>query len=166
MDDRQLFTALASPSGPNWWRVWLAFLLMPPVSAGAAAVVFPVLSLGGATNGGSGVFAFIAAIASVFVTVAGALPMFLSLKRRGPISFSRTLWAGAALGNAPGALYAILILLFTLVHIAAGTISQHLSTPASLLAGALRVAMLGTAVGTISAAVFWVIALRGTDLAD
>jgi hypothetical protein len=136
---------------------------MPLVSAIAAAVVFPVVSFRGAGVAGSGVFAFVAAIAAVFVTAAGAVPAFLALKRRGPITFSQTLCAGAALGNAPGALFAFMSAFFAVAHIAAGTISQHVSPLSSLLAGALRVVLLGTAVGSISAAVFWFVGLRGTD---
>jgi hypothetical protein len=139
---------------------------MPLVSAIAAAVVFPVVSFRGADAAGSGVFAFVTAIAAVFVTPAGAVPAFLALKRRGPITFSQTLWAGAALGNAPGALFALMSAFFAAAHVAAGTISQHVSPLSSLLAGALRVVLLGTAVGSISAAVFWLVGLRGTDLVE
>jgi hypothetical protein len=55
---------------------------------------------------------------------------------------------------------------FAVAHIAAGTISQHVAPLWSLLAGALRVVLLGTAVGSISAAVFWFVGLRGTDLVE
>lgn len=164
MDERPLFTS-ANTRSPGNWRLWLGFLMMPPVSALAAAVVFPVVSVRG-DAAGAGVFAFLAAIAAVFVTAAGAVPAYLRLKRRGPITLFQTVCAGAALGNTPGALFAVMSAGFALMHVAAGTISQHLSPLSSLLLGTFRVIVLGTAVGSISAAVFWVFALKGSDLVE
>ena len=167
MDGRSLLTSADESHSPrNNARLWLGFLMMPPVSALGAAVVLPIVAPGEPGAGGSGVFAFVAAIAAVLVTPAGALPAFLVLKRRGPITLSQTLCAGAALGNAPGALFALMAALFAVAHIAAGSISQHMAPLSSLLTGALRVVVLGTAVGTISAAAFWLIAVRGTDLVE
>ena len=166
MDDRPIFTSAHSPSRAGVARLWLAFLLMPPASAAAAAAVFPLVALEGARSGGVGVFAFLAAVAAVVVVPAGAVPAFLTLKRRGRITLSQTLYAGAALGNAPGALFAVMTAFFALLHVVSGTISQHLAPLSSLLAGALRIVVLGTAVGTISAAVFWFVGLRGSDLAE
>ena len=165
-EDANRFMRREPGSSPGTARLWLAFLLMPPVSALAAAVVFPLLSVGQFQPEGVAPVAFAAAIAAVLVTLGGALPAFLTLKRRGAITLSQTLCAGAALGNAPNVAIAVGAIFFTLAHIAAGTISQHLSPPLGILTGAVRLLLLGTAVGIISAAVFWFIALRGTDLAD
>ena len=166
MDDRPIFTSAHSHSRVGAGRLWLAFLLMPLVSAVAAAAVSPIVALGGAGSGGAGIFAFLAGVAAVVVVPAGAVPIFLTVKRRGRITLSQTLFAGAALGNAPGALLALMGAFFALLHVVGGTISQHLSPLTSLLVGALRIVVLGTAVGTISAAVFWFVGLRGTDLAE
>lgn len=53
--------------------------------------------------------------------------------------------------------------LVALAHGAAGTISQHLSPIPELIFSTLRLILLGTALGAASAAVFWFIAIRGTD---
>lgn len=166
MDDRSLFTGADTSARPNRWRLLLAFFLMPPTSALAAAAIFPVVSFGASGPDTVAPIAFLAGLAAVFVVLAGALPAFLSARRRGPITFSQTVRAGAMLGNLPLALVAFMSALLTVAHIAAGTISQHLSPLGSLVAGGLRVVLLGTAVGAISAALFWLVGLKGTILAE
>jgi len=74
--------------------------------------------------------------------------------KRGPVTLGRLVLAGVALGNAPLALYALAAAFFAILHIAAGTMSQHLMPLSSLLAGALRAVLLGSAMGAASAAVF------------
>lgn len=165
MNDRPLFASAHSRARPSAWRIGLAFLLMPPVSALAAAAIFSILSPAGGGTDTWAPFALMGGLASVVVVLVGALPAFLTLKRRAPITLRQTLWAGAALGNVPGALVAIFAALFALAHLAAGTISQHLSPLPALLASTVALLVAGSAVGTISAAVFWFVAVRGTDLA-
>ena len=166
MDDRSLFTGADTPARPNRWRLLLAFFLMPPASALAAAAIFPVVWFGARGPDTVAPIAFLAGVMAVFVVLAGALPAFLAARRRGPITFSQTVRAGAMLGNLPLALLAFMTALLTVAHIAAGTISQHLSPLGSLVAGALRVVVLGTAVGAISAALFWLVGVKGTILAE
>ncbi|CAN5863499.1 hypothetical protein BH18ACI5_BH18ACI5_20920 [soil metagenome] len=55
--------------------------------------------------------------------------------------------------------------MFTVGHIAAGTLSQHLAPVSSLLAGAARVIFIGTALGAVSAAAFWFAGIYGSDAA-
>ncbi len=76
------------------------------------------------------------------------------------------MWAGAALGHIPFALFAFMSAMFALVHVAAGTISQHLLPIPELMFSTLGIILLGTVLGAASAAVFRFIAIRGTDLSD
>ena len=156
MNDRPLFTAFESGPPHAIGRLWLAFLIMPVVSA--------LIALG--VSGGSGPVAILVGILAIFVTACGALPAFISLKQRGPLRLSQALWAGAALGNVPNALFAFMSALFALAHVANGTISDHLAPVPQLLFGALNVILLGTAVGAGSAAVFWFVGIRGTDWSE
>lgn len=155
MNDRQLFAAF-DREPPCLGRVWLAFGLLPLVSA----------ILGGLLWGGSGPVAILSGISAIFVTISGGLPAYLTLKRRGPISLSQTVWTGAALGNLPLALFAFMSALFALAHVAAGTISQHLVPISQLILSTVRLIVLGTILGGASAAVFWFVAIKDTDLSD
>lgn len=155
MSDRQLFTT-PGPEPQCLGRIWLAFALMPLVSGLAGLLL----------SGGVAPVAFLASACAIFVTFAGGLPAFLTLKRRGPISLSQTMWVGAALGNLPSAVYAVMLALYSLVHLAAGTLFARLLPLPQLVASAVMLILFGSAVGAASAAVFWFVALKGTDLSD
>ena len=155
MNDRQFFAA-PHPEPHCLGRVWLAFSVMPLVSG----------FLGGLLWGGSNPIAILSGVSAIFVTLCGGLPAYLTLKQRGPISLPQAVWTGAALGNVPLALFAFMSALFALAHVAAGTISQHLVPISELFFSAVRLILLGTILGAASAAVFWFVAIKGTDLSD
>ena len=155
MYDRPLFTEFG-PEPHCLGRIWLAFGMMPFVSA----------VLGGLLWGGSGPVAILSGVSAIFVTISGGLPAYLTLKQRGPISLSQTVWTGAALGNLPLALFGFMSALFALAHVAAGTISQHLVPISSLIISTIGLILLGSILGAASAAVFWFVAIKGTDLSD
>ena len=102
-------------------------------------------------------------VVAALVTVGGAVPVVLSLIKRGPLTVGRLVLAGVALGNAPLALYAAAVAFFAILHLAAGTMSQHLMPLSSLLAGTLRAVLFGSAMGAASAVVFWFVGIRGAD---
>jgi hypothetical protein len=80
------------------------------------------------------VFGVVIGIIATLITGLAAYPTLLFMLKRGPVTLARTLLAGVALGNIPAAI---------------GTL---------LGAGSARAAALGSTLGLISAAVFWVIA--------
>ena len=84
------------------WRLGLAFLFMPPVSALAAAAIYPSFHLRLAAPI-LGSFALMRAASRRCSSSDGALPAFLALKRRGPITSRKRCGRGRA-GNVPGAL--------------------------------------------------------------
>lgn len=155
MNDRHLFTAFG-PEPRCLGRIWLGFLIMPVVSGVLALLL----------SGGSAGVALIASVSAILVTIFGGVPAFLTLKGRGPISLSQTMWVGAALGNIPFALFALMSGLFALSHVAAGTLAEHLSPLTDLVLAAFRIILLGSAVGSLSAAVFWFVAVEGSDMSD
>ena len=56
---------------------------------------------------------------------------------------------------------AVVTAIFALGHLAAGTLTDHLSPPLELLAAALRIILLGSFMGAASGALFWLIAVSG-----
>jgi len=50
------------------------------------------------------------------------------------------------------------VLIFTFLHLIAGTLAEHLSPAAELLAGGLRVVFIGSVMGAVSGVMFWLIA--------
>ena len=140
-------------------RVAIAFLLVPFVSAAIGFLLFPLVAFGiggrpadmldGAIAFGLGM-----GIASIFVTGFGAFPLLVWLLKRGPVTLFHTLVAGAALGNLPGAL--IVIRLLSLGH---GWEEVFVGGRDWAL-GAFRAVLFGSAIGLVSAAVFWVVAGR------
>lgn len=133
-------------------RVVFAFFLQPLVAALIAFALFPVIQYM-LPGGGSPVdsmdaavsVAAGAALAAVFVVAFGAVPLFVWMARRGPITLRKTLLAGAALGNLPGVLVAVSLSLNP---------AAAASGPAGP-AGLARAILLPSIVGTACAAVFW-----------
>src|SRR5690349_4227807 len=74
----------------------------------------------------------------LFTMVTVAAPVRAWLIRRGSTSITYFALAGAAAGNLPFALYVWAVLLFALVHLVAGTLSDHLLPASDLLLGAAR----------------------------
>jgi hypothetical protein len=166
-------TIRAAHASPGGGRLLLAFALMPAISTLLAFVVFPTLrfvreraefQVVVGTDHGSYVLAVLTGLVAVIVTVAGAVPVFYALLKRGPISLKQTLLAGLALGNAPFVVITLATIMFALMHVAAGTISEHLAPLPDLVAGNLALIAAGSLLGVTSAAVFWAVAILGTDV--
>jgi hypothetical protein len=83
--------------------------------------------------------------------------------KRGPVSLGQLVLAGVALGNVPLVFYAMAAAFFSIAHFAAGTLSQHLVPLSELIAGTLRAILIGSAIGSASALVFWLVGIRGGD---
>jgi len=152
-------------------RIVAAFAVVPVVVFAVARLGFPIVWYMSGNSGHitspsdpASSFAALTAFIGLLVTLFGAVPTFVWLKGRGPVSLSRALGAGVVLGNSPMVAIAIGALYFTLLHIIGGTISQHLSPPLDVIAGFARLSLIGSVLGAISALVFWLIGLRGTDI--
>jgi hypothetical protein len=86
-----------------------------------------------------------------FVTVCAALPIVLMCLERGPLTLKQVLLSGAALGNAPGALIALLAFV-------TGQGANGASWFWSI--DALRALAIGSLFGLTGAALFWAISIR------
>jgi hypothetical protein len=152
-------------------RIVAAFAVVPLVVFVVARMGWPLVWT---MSGNSGqiispddpatTFAALTAFVGLLVTLFGAVPAFVWMKRRGPVSLSRAIGAGVVLGNSPMVASAIGAASFTILHIIGGTISQHLSPPLDVIAGFLRLSIIGSVLGVISAFVFWQLGVRGTDI--
>jgi hypothetical protein len=58
----------------------------------------------------------------------------------------------------------VVTIMFALIHVAAGTISDHLAPLPDLIAGNLALIAAGSLLGVVSAAVFWAVAILGTEV--
>jgi hypothetical protein len=152
-------------------RLALAFAAVPLLQALAMYVGFPLfwdfMGHAGQPSDPSKAAAMIAAITGVcgvFVTVAGAVPLFVWLRHRGRVTLIQAIGAGGILGNVPFALYVLLLVLpLTVMHLARGTLSQHLIPLPSLLSSTFRVVVLGSVLGAMGALAFWVLGLGASD---
>ena len=128
-------------------------LVQPVVAAALAFATFPILEVTGRGYVGVTDDMFGAAIAvaagaaflAFVVAFAGALPLFLWLAKRGPISLKQALLCGIALGNAP-------VLPFLLTGTTYG------------IEGTIRAIAFAALHGAAGALVFWAMAIRGTSL--
>jgi hypothetical protein len=152
-------------------RVACAFAAVPLVQALSMYFGFPLFwefmghGPSGYPSGGAAMWATITGVWGVFVTVAGAVPVFGWFRRRGRVTLTHAISAGVVLGNIPFALYLLLLILpFTILHLARGTLRQHLIPVPSLLSGTWRVIVLGSTLGVIGALVFWVVGLAGSNV--
>jgi hypothetical protein len=128
-------------------RVFVAFLVQPLVAALCGFLAFLVILDDGQSCAPSNTalsgsmwaaraFGFAAGLVGFFVTPLAALALFVWLRRRGPITLTKTLVSGAALGN--------------VVPLAA-VLGSSVTFSAVVV---------GTAVGVTCAATFWWIAGR------
>jgi hypothetical protein len=125
-------------------RLWHAGLL--PQGA-------PIHSLDSAGSLGAGV-----GVLATVMTAVGVVPGVVWLRRRGTLSLTRLLMLGAGLGNLP---LAVIMIGIVVVHAASGTLSADIGQYWEGWSGAgVRTAM-GLICGMGSAAVFWVVAVRG-----
>jgi hypothetical protein len=154
-------------------RLALAFAAAPLMPAAAMYFGFPLFWIFMGHDGHpvdpsqvAGMLATLSGVCGVFVTVVGAVPVFGWLRRRGRVTLRHAVGAGVVLGNVPFALYLLLLILpFTILHLAQGTLSQHLIPLPSLLSSAARVIVLGSVLGAIGALTFWIVGLAGTNAA-
>ena len=149
-----------------------ALAVLPIVDAIVAFLGFPVVWWLGNHRAGfvypqqaAAGFAVLAGVIGLFVTLCGALPVVWSLLKRGPIALKQLLVAGIVLGNVPAAASLLFIIPITVGHVANGTMVDHLLPVPELLAGILRVLAIGSAMGMISAAAFWLVGVAGSSAA-
>jgi hypothetical protein len=147
----------------------LGFAILPPAQMLFGYLVFPFVSwlmphgMPMVPDDDSAQrFATLAGFLGVGLT-AFAIPVVFVLRRLGSMSLGALLLAGALIGNIPFAFFVVLVIPVTVGHMAAGTLSQHLLPVSDLVAGTLRAVLIGSAIGAMSAALFWVVAIRQGD---
>jgi len=153
-------------------RLWLAFALLPVANSLFGYALFPIFWwLGGQGSArlvdpASGALAIgiLSGVLALLVTICGGIPVLFWLRRRGPITLQQTLAAGVLLGNTPLAAYGFASLVFALMHLLAGTLSEHLAPPTGLVLATVRVVLLGSVLGLASALVVWTLGIRNTAL--
>ena len=138
-------------------RLTLAFLILPPINFVVVFAGVWLLESGFGVFGGEPVdlalsLASGVAVAAVLVTLGGVLPIVLARLSHGPISLRELVITGAALGNTPLVLLAVLILV---------NLRQNPLTGFRPY-GLISFIALGTALGALSAVIFWIVGLRGT----
>jgi hypothetical protein len=153
-------------------RLACAFAAVPLVQALSMYFDFPLFrgfmghGPSGYPSGAAAMWATITGVCGVFVTVSGAVPVFGWFRRRGSVTLMHAVSAGVVLGNVPFALYLLLLILpFTIMHLARGTLAQHLIPVPSLLTATWRVIVLGSVLGVIGALTFWVVGIAGSNAA-
>jgi len=119
-------------------RVLFALLLQPVVAAGLAFVSFPLLNNPGTVDsaGAATSIAFVVGIVAFVFVLAAAWPAVLWLAKRGPVKLTHAMLFGVAMANVPVA-----------------------------IGGSARAVLFASFIGLVSAVLFWVISIRGTDLA-
>jgi hypothetical protein len=149
-------------------RMAAGLAVVPPAIAGLAFLGFLTWHSLGILPYGRGVMDPVRAAAAVglavgilagLVTIAGALPAVLWLAERGPLPLSRLLLLGAALGNAP---LALIVVGATVVNLIAGTPERGRELHA--VTGTIVRVTIGVFCGTAGAAMFWLVAVRGSEL--
>lgn len=105
--------------------------------------------------------AFFVGIIGLALTLGGALPSVLWLMKRGQLRLSRLLVLGTLIGNVPFALIVVVAVLASLVN---GNFSASVARLWYGAEGALRFVLIGTIHGAVAAFVFWLVAVRGSEL--
>ena len=151
-----------------------AALLAAPVTAGMTFfVMYLVLWYGGfnvfnATPPDSSSAIHVAVGLSVYVTILGgvstgaAVLALIWMATRGPLSFRRVLALGVVLGNLP---FAAIVASIIIVQTSQGNLSPDIAQYWDGARGAIRDLAIGSFIGSICAAVFWMMGIYGTDLA-
>jgi hypothetical protein len=148
------------------WRLVAAVVAIPLFDALLGYLAFPIVWWLGDHGAFRPVsleqaaldFGTLAGALGLLVMIAAGLPVTYWLLRQGQTSIQRLAVAGAVLGNLPFAVYLCFVLLFTLLHLFMGTLAEHLSPTAELLAGGLRAVFIGSVMGAASGVMFWLIA--------
>jgi hypothetical protein len=126
--------------------------------SGARVFEGPPFDLKGAVHAAAGL-ALGVTIIGFAVTGVAVLPL-VWMGSRGPLSLKNVLFLGAALGNVP---FAVIVVAILLVQLRNGSLSSDVPRLWYGLYGAVRAIALGFWIGISSAAVFWVIGVRGTE---
>ena len=117
-------------------RVLFGLLLQPVVAAGVAFLGFPLIDRRGTVNPADAAWSIaivVFVVALVFV-LAAAWPAVLWLAKRGPVKLTHAMLFGVALANVPIA-----------------------------IGNSARAVVFASFIGLASAALFWIISIRGTD---
>jgi hypothetical protein len=105
---------------------------------------------------------------SVYVTILGgvstgaAVLALVWMATRGPLSFRRVLALGVVLGNLP---FAAIVASIVVVQVSQGNLSPDIARYWDGVRGTIRDLAIGSFIGSICAAVFWIMGIYGTDLA-
>jgi hypothetical protein len=156
-----------SPRQQRW--VLVGLIVQPVVAALFGFVTWPILEVTRLpphakftrdTLGNSVAVAFHMFFVGFFVAFCAALPLFLWLRSRGPITFRKTLVSGALLGNLPIAFVLLLTALRALLLVAFPALGGPPPTPTPMpmvdpFVGMTLAAVYPTAIGLTCAAVFW-----------
>ena len=148
------------------WRFVAAVVAIPLFDALLAYVGFPVVWWLGDHGASRPVspqqaaqaFGTLAGAIGLLVMITAAVPVTIRLIRHGQTSIHHFAVAGVVLGNLPFAVYFWVVLLFTFLHLLNGTLAEHLSSTAELIAGGLRAVFIGSVMGASSGVMFWLIA--------
>ncbi|MEO7408432.1 MAG: hypothetical protein ABIZ92_15625 [Vicinamibacterales bacterium] len=146
--------------------------MLPLFTGLLAFAAFPVLPLLGNNSGYRPIdenqparaFGLIAGISGLLVTMCAA-PAYSWVRRRGPVTLWKAVFAGMLIGNLPCAAFVAFLIPFTVGHIADGTMAQHYVPPSQLLLAAVRMIVIGSGLGAASAAAFWFAGIYGSDAA-
>lgn len=131
-------------------RIFMGLLVQPVLAAVLTYMAFPLIDYTGRTLYGGRVgdsadaalaLALGVGFAAALVTIVGVFPTVVWLVKRLDVTFGRAILFGVLFGNLPVVIGSLL----------AGSYGP---------AGFVRAAVIGTALGTSGAALFWVIALR------
>ena len=149
---------------PGALRLIAAFVAMPCVSAAVGAVLFPALNpeIGESADDAVLRYLVLSGVVGLLVTLFLAVPIVVAELRRGPVSPARAAILGALAGNAPFAMYLVVVFGFAVVHLVEGTLWDRMLPLTHLLVATLRLVAIGATMGAASAVTFWWIALRGT----
>jgi len=139
--------------------------VQPFVAAAMAFLLFPGIDYTGVLVHGAPAgefleaafpFSVLVGMAGSFVTGLLVYPVLRWLLKRGPLTKTTTLISGAVFGNVPCAL---IVAALAARHVSRG-VTPTLSNTTYSAAGALRLVVLGTLIGVVSAAVFWFLSGR------
>ncbi len=144
-------------------RVLAGFVVQPFAAAVLGFLTFPLLKLTDPRRPGLSTtdndmrnavaVAFGVALAAVFVTTFGAVPAAAWCVKRGRLAFAQIVGWGAVLGNLP---FVVIVGLASIT----GNVTNEFWDPFLLV----RALAFGVLFGVVGAAVFWLIAVRGTPL--
>jgi hypothetical protein len=158
-------------STPSKLRLGTGFLVTPLVAGVIAFLtfwgqsfvrinLFPGTPYSDPVDAAAGFAAGVTVIAFI-ATFAAVVPLVVSMMRSGPLVFTRVLFVGAIVGQAPFVLIVGGILVVQTVN---GTLSAAVGRLWYGVFGTVRAIALGSFIGIPTAVVFWLIAIRGTEL--